>query len=221
MSRARSLEGLRVAVLAADGFEQVELTRPVSRLRKEGADVRVISLRPGRIKGMNLMWRGKRVDVDETLFSAQPQRYDALLLPGGFINPDLLRQSERAREFVREFDRTGKPIAVICHGPWTLVSAGLVQGRKLTSWPGISDDVRNAGGEWIDEAVVRDSNWVSSRGPQDLRAFNNAMVALFADRMPMRAASRPKLPRRRLAARVAAAAALTGAAVATVRRLAA
>jgi protease I len=130
------------------------------------------------------MLPGKKIGVDRTIFTARPDSYDALLLPGGHFNPDFLRQSERVLDFVRRFDRAGKPIAVICHGPWVLISAGLVRGRNLTSWPGIRDDVRNAGGGWTDEALVRDRNWVSSRGPQDLRKFNKGMLELFAEHAP-------------------------------------
>jgi protease I len=179
--RRKELAGVRVAVLAADGFEQVEVTLPVKALRKQGADVRIVSLRPGRIRGVNFIWRGKKLPVDDTVFTADASDYGALLLPGGFVNPDLLRQSERARRFVEAFDRAGKPIATLCHGPEVLISAGLVSGRRLTSWPGISDDVRNAGGNWVDQQVVRDSNWISSRSPLDLPAFNPAMIALFSE----------------------------------------
>jgi protease I len=196
---AKKLNGLRVAALAADGFEQVELTHPKNRLEKEGATVEVISLRPGKIRGMNLLYPGKKVDVDRTIFTANPDDYDALLQPGGFINPDFLRQSEHVLEFVRAIDRAAKPIAVICHGPWVLISAGLVRGRRLASWPGIKDDVINAGGIWENEASVRDRNWVSSRSPLDLIQFNNAMVDLFAERMPIAASevepSGSRLPR--------------------------
>ena len=178
------LRGLRVAALAADGFEQLELTQPMDMLEKRGAKVEVISLRPGSIKGVNLIYPGKSVDVDRTIFTANQSDYDALLIPGGYVNPDFLRQSERVLEFVREFDRLAKPIAVICHAPWVLISAGLVRGRRLTSWPGIKDDVRNAGGLWEDEAAVRDGNWVSSRGPHDLVQFGDAMIELFAERLP-------------------------------------
>lgn len=178
------LEGVRVAVLVADGFEQIEVTWPLRVLRRAGADVRVVSLRPGRLRGMNFVWRGLKLPVDETVSAARAEDYGALLLPGGFVNPDLLRQSERALELVRELDRLGRPIAVICHGPEVLVSAGLVSGRLLTSWPGIADDLRNAGAIWVDEPVVRDGRWISSRGPQDLRAFSRAMVELFAAESP-------------------------------------
>ena len=159
----KPLEGIKVAVLAADGFEQVELTRPVRVLERRGAQVRIISLRPG-------------------VLDADPAQYSALLLPGGLVDPDLLRQSRRALDFVRAIDKLGRPIAVICHGPWLLVSADLVRDRRLTSWPGIADDVRNAGGRWEDSEVVRDRNWVSSRGPHDLTAFERAMVFLFAEK---------------------------------------
>ena len=168
-----------MAVLAADGFEQIEVTSPVRALRKQGADVRIISLRPGRIRGINFLWRGRKVPVDDTVFTADPDDFAALLLPGGFISPDLLRQSERALEFVRAFDRDCKPIAVICHGPEVLISAGLIKGRRIASWPGIADDVRNAGGIWENEKLVADGNWVSSRAPHDLRAFNEGMIDLF------------------------------------------
>lgn len=184
------LTGLRVAVLTADGFEQVEVTGPVDALRDHGAEVEIVSLHPGRIRGVNFMYPGKKVKVDRTVFTADAGDYDALLIPGGLIGPDTLRQSDRALDFVRETERAGKPIAVICHGPWLLVSAGLVVRRRLTSWPGIRDDVRNAGGVWSDEPVVRDGNWVSSRGPHDLKAFNRAMLELFAEHVP----SHPRRP---------------------------
>jgi protease I len=181
----KKLKGLRVAVLAADGFEQVELTRPVKKLKGEGAHVELISLRPGSIRGMNLLYPGKKVHVDATLREVKAADYDALLLPGGFINPDLLRQSELALEFVRDFERLGRPIAVICHGPWLLASSDVVRGRRLTSWPGIRDDLHNAGGIWEDAPVVRDGTWVSSRGPHDLPEFVPAMVSLFAEHLPV------------------------------------
>lgn len=196
---APNVKGLRVAVLAADGFEQVELTGPVKALQSAGAGVEIISPRPGKIRGMNALVPGKKIAVDRVLSEADPALYDALLLPGGFMNPDALRQSEEALAFVRAFDTAGKPIAVICHGPWVLVNAGLVSGRRLTSWPGIRADVLNAGGSWEDAAVVRDGNWVSSRGPQDLKAFEKAMLELFAAHTPLRAHA-DLAPRRRAAA---------------------
>lgn len=141
----RALTSRRIAVLAADGFEKVELTIPVAALKAAGAKVDIVSLRRGRIRGVNLHEPASRVRVTRTIEEASPQQYDALLVPGGFINPDLLRQSAAAREFVTAFDIAGKPIATLCHGPWVLASAGLLTGRTLTSWPGIRDDVVNAG----------------------------------------------------------------------------
>ena len=179
----RMLKGMRVAVLAADGFEQVELTRPVKRLEREGAQVTIVSLHKGRIRGMNLLVPGKKVRVDATLREVKAADFDALLLPGGFMNPDFLRQSALVLDFVRDADLLDMPIAVICHGPWLLASAGLLEGRHLTSWPGIRNDMENAGAHWTDEPVVRDGNWVSSRGPHDLLAFEHALVELFAERM--------------------------------------
>jgi protease I len=174
------LAGVRVAILAADGFEQVELTRPLRALEKHGAQVEIVSLRPGSIRGMHFLKQGTKVKVDRTIFTADADDYDALFVPGGLMNPDLLRQSDRVLDFVREFDRTGKPIASICHGPWVLISAGLVGDRRLTSWPGIKDDVRNAGGIWVNRAVVKDGNWITSRGPQDLLRFDRAIVEHFS-----------------------------------------
>lgn len=175
------LEGVRIAVLAADGFEQVELTRPAKALAKHGAEVEIVSLRPGAIMGMNLMLPGKKVRVDRTVFRADPEEYHGLHIPGGFVNPDLLRQNDAALDFVRQFESVGKPISTLCHGPWVLISAGLARGRRLASWRGIRDDVVNAGAEWVDEPVVYDANWVSSRDPRDLPLFNKAIVAHFAE----------------------------------------
>lgn len=176
----QALTGIRVAILAADGFEQVELTQPKKALEKQGASTEVISLRPGRIQGINLLWPGKKEKVDRTIFTADPNDYDALLIPGGFINPDFLRQSDRVLDFVRAFENVKKPIATLCHGPWVLVSAGLVAGRRLASWAGIKDDITNAGGTYVDKAVVKDGNWVSSRDPHDLLAFGKAVVEHFS-----------------------------------------
>ena len=182
MTSGHQLKGRRVAVLAADGFEKVELSVPVAALRAEGADVDIVSLRPGRIRGVNLHEPASRVSVDRTLSEAKVADYDALLIPGGFINPDLLRQSEAARQFVREFDASGKPIATLCHGPWLLSSAGLTKGRTMTSWPGVRDDLVNAGATWLDREVVRDGNWLTSRGPQDMVPFVKALIDHFAGR---------------------------------------
>jgi protease I len=187
------LKNRRIAVLAADGFEKVELTIPVAALKATGAEVDIVSLRRGRIRGVNLHEPASRVRVTCTIEEASPRRYDALLVPGAFINPDLLRQSAAAREFVRAFDSAGKPIATLCHGPWLLASAGLLADRTLTSWPGIRDDMVNAGAIWLDEAVVRDRNLVTSRGPQDMVPFVRAMLDHFAGAE----ARRPAEPRAR------------------------
>jgi protease I len=178
MKRGR-VQGLRVAVLATDGFEQVEVIRPLKELIRQGARVDIVSLHRGSIRGMNSMDPGVRLRVNRTVDQARAVDYDALLIPGGFVNPDFLRQSEQARTFALAFDVAGKPIATLCHGPWVLVSAGLVRGRRLASWPGIQDDIRNAGGTWVDEPLVRDGNWVSSRSPLDLLAFERGMIELF------------------------------------------
>lgn len=191
MFRKKELSGKRIAVLAADGFEKAELVVPVKALHKAGAEVDIVSLRNGRIRGVNLHEPAGRVKVTLTLQEADPANYDGLLIPGGLINPDLLRQSAQAREFVRAFDKAKKPIATICHGPWVMVSAELLQGRTMTSWPGIRDDVVNAGATWLDEEVVRDGNLVTSRGPQDLHAFVPAMTSLFAGRSQVRSKSVP------------------------------
>lgn len=171
-------------MLAADGFEKVELVVPLRALRAAGAEVDVVSLRRGRIRGVNLHLPASRVRVDKAIGDADPGRYDGLLLPGGFINPDLLRQSAPAREFVRAFAASGKPIASLCHGPWVLASAGLLEGRTLTSWPGIRDDLVNAGATWLDRDLVRDGNLTTSRGPQDMAAFIRGMLDAFAATSP-------------------------------------
>jgi protease I len=179
----QKLKDRRIAVLAADGFEKIELTVPMAALRVAGAEVEIVSLRPGRIRGVNLHEPAARVAVDRTVDEANVDEYDALLIPGGFINPDLLRQSQAARSFVQEFDAAGKPIATLCHGPWLLASAGLLQGRRLTSWPGIRDDLVNAGAIWLDQEVVREANLLTSRGPQDIVAFVKSLIGFFSGRV--------------------------------------
>jgi len=174
------LSRLRVAVLATDGFEEVELTEPVQALRDAGAHVEVVAPHAGKIQGFHHADKSQTVAVDHTLAEVKPDQYDAVVLPGGALNADALRVVSDAQIFVQRMQDAGKPIAVICHGPWLLISAGLVRGRKLTSYHTIQDDVRNAGGHWIDQEVVRDDNWVSSRQPSDLPAFNKAMLELFA-----------------------------------------
>lgn len=175
------LPHMRIAILATDGFEESELTLPRAALEKAGAKTILISPKDDQIQGMKHHEKSKEVDVDLVLTDADPSDYDAVLLPGGALNADALRVDEMAQEFIREIDRAKKPIAVICHGPWLLVSAGLVKGRTLTSYHTIQDDIRNAGGNWKDEEVVRDANWVSSRQPSDIPAFNREMLALFAE----------------------------------------
>lgn len=184
----QKLRGKRIAILAADGFEYVELVVPKKALEIAGAETEIVSLHEGKIRGMNISEPTKAVRVDCTLDKADPSRYDALLIPGGFIGPDFVRQSRKARSFVRAFDAANKPIATLCHGPWLLVSSELVSGRMLASWPGIRDDIVHAGGIWRDEPVVIDQNWVTSRGPSDLRSFIPAMTSLFAT------ATQPRAP---------------------------
>ncbi len=171
---------IRVAIIAFDGFEEVELTEPKKALEEAGALVDVISAQPGAIQGFRHHDEAGRICVNRTLDDASPNEYDALMLPGGALNVDQARANARVRQFISEMDRAGKPIAAICHAPWELVSADMVRGRKLTSWPAIQDDIRKAGGEWIGREVVVDQNLVTSRGPKDLPAFNREMVALFS-----------------------------------------
>lgn len=184
MKTEKTLAGRRIAVLAADGFEKVELAVPVSAMRHAGAAVEIISLRKGHIRGVNLHEPASRVAVDRMVQDARAEDYDALLIPGGFINPDLLRQSQPARDFVRRFDALGRPLATLCHGPWLLASAGLTPGRQMTSWPGIRDDMVHAGATWLDQPVVIDRNWITSRGPQDMLPFVKALLPHFAGAHP-------------------------------------
>lgn len=178
---ANNLDNRNIAVLMADGFEMAEYIVPVTALRAAGADITVVSLRHGRIRGVNLHEPARKVRVDLTVDEVDAADFDGLFIPGGFINPDLLRQSESARKFVSDFERSRKPIVTLCHGPWVLASAGLLKGRTIASWPGIRDDMVNAGGTWLDQAVVRDSNWLTSRGPQDFTQFIPAVLEFFAD----------------------------------------
>lgn len=173
------LKGLRVAVLATDGFEEVELTEPVRALKAAGAEVTIIAPKAGEIQGFRHDEKSKTVRVDKTFADARPEDYDAVELPGGALNADALRVVPEVKDFLAAMESAGKPIAVICHGSWSLISAGLVKGRTLTSYHTIQDDVRNAGGTWVDKEVVSDRNWVSSRRPSDIPAFNRAMIDLF------------------------------------------
>jgi protease I len=178
---AEKLSGKKVAVLAADGFEQVELIKPRKALDDAGAQTSVVSIKPGTIQGMNHADKGETVAVDLTLKDAKPQDFDALMIPGGLMNPDTLRSTDEALEFVRHFFREGKPVAAICHAAWVLIDAGVVRGRTLTSWPAIKTDVRNAGGSWVDEEVVVDNGLVTSRKPDDIPAFNDKMIEEFCE----------------------------------------
>jgi protease I len=180
--QAGSIDGMRVAILVADDFEQVELTGPRDALNRAGARTTLISLKPGQVHGMHHDQKADAFSVEMTFDQARPGEFDAVLLPGGALNADALRVVSAAREFVKELDQQGKPIAFICHAPWLLVSAGLVKGRSLTSYHTIQDDIRNAGGSWTDQEVVRDHNWISSRSPKDIPAFNQAMIELFGRR---------------------------------------
>ena len=177
----KKLANMRVAVLASDGFEQVELEKPRKALEEAGAKTVVIAPKAGKIQGFDHHEKGDKVDVDMTLDKADPDEFDAVLLPGGALNADFLRAEKKAQEFVRSIDQAKKPIAVICHAPWLLVSAGLVKSRTITSYHTIQDDIRNAGGNWKDEEVIRDRNWVSSRQPTDIPAFNREMISLFSE----------------------------------------
>ncbi len=177
------IKGLKIAILATDGVEQVELTEPRKALTQAGAEVSVVSPRgtrtQGKIQGMNHADPGDQIAVDAELESVRPEQFDALVLPGGVANPDYLRVNTAAVAFVRHFGEAAKPIAAICHGPWTLIEAGLVRGHTLTSWPSLQTDLRNAGATWVDEAVVRDGQLVTSRKPDDLPAFCKETIELF------------------------------------------
>lgn len=177
----RNLDGMRVAILVTDDFEQSELVEPKKALEAAGATAMVVAPKASKVQGMNHDVKADTFQVDLTLEEAEADEFDAVLLPGGALNADALRVEKKAQEFVRKIDQQQKPLAVICHGPWLLVSAGLTKGRKLTSYHTIQDDIRNAGGMWEDREVIRDRNWVSSRQPKDLPAFNREMIALFSE----------------------------------------
>lgn len=174
-----SLEGMRVAILVDDGFEQAELVEPRKALDRAGARTAVVSPKGGKVRGWKFREWGDELPVDVPLDGARPEEFDALLLPGGVMNPDRLRMNPGAVAFAKSFFDAGKPVASICHGPWTVIEAGAARGRRMTSWPSLKTDIRNAGGDWTDEEVVIDGNLVTSRKPDDLPAFNREMTALF------------------------------------------
>jgi protease I len=175
------LDGKRIAFLATDGVEQVELQQPLEAVRKAGATAELLSLKPGEIQGFNHHDKGDTFPVDGTVAGADAADYDGLVLPGGVINPDVLRTDEAAVRFVRSFFEGVKPVGAICHGPWMLVEAGVVEGARVTSWPSLQTDLRNAGAEWVDEQVVTDNGLVTSRKPDDLEAFCARIVDEFAE----------------------------------------
>jgi protease I len=170
------LKGKKVAILATDGFEQVELTDPKKNLESAGATVEVVSIKSGKIKGWDHTDWGKSVKVDLEVKDANPANYDSLVLPGGQMNPDSLRMDKDAIGFIKAFVESGKPVAAICHGPWTLIEAGEVKGRKMTSWPSLHTDLENAGANWVDQEVVRDGNIITSRKPDDIPAFSRTLI---------------------------------------------
>ncbi len=191
MTQAAELDGRRIAILVDDLFEQAELAEPKKALEAAGATVHIVSSKGPKVTGMKHHDKGDRFDVDVPLAQASPDDYDGLVLPGGVVNADTLRTDPAAQGFAQAFDRVGKPIAVVCHGPWLLVSAGLASGRTLTSWPSLQDDLRNAGATWVDREVVSDGNWTSSRKPDDLPAFNREFIAALQRAPAERAAAMP------------------------------
>lgn len=177
----KKLSGQKVAILVADGFEQMEMTKPRDALKEAGAEVSIVSPSSGKIQGMNHADKGDKFDVDKKLADANPAAFDALLIPGGLFNPDELRTTEAALTFARHFFDEGKPVAAICHGPQVLITADLVRGRTMTSWPALEADLKNAGTKWVDEEVVVDNGLVSSRKPDDIPAFNEKMIEEFTE----------------------------------------
>jgi protease I len=173
------LKGMKIAILVTDGFEQVELTEPRKALDEAGADTRVVSPREMRVRGWKFTDWGDELPVDVKLSQAKPEDFDALHLPGGVINPDSLRIQPQAVAFAKAFFDAGKPVASICHGPWMVIEAGAARGRRMTSWPSLKTDLKNAGADWVDEEVVVDHGLVTSRKPDDISAYNRAMIKLF------------------------------------------
>jgi protease I len=187
-----TLDGVKVAILVAEGFEQVELTEPRKALDEAGAATRIVSPAKGEVQGWNHFDKADKFKVDVPLEQADAGNFDALLLPGGVANPDQLRMIAKAVQFVREFFDAGKPVAVICHGPWTLIDAGVAKGRTITSWPSLKADLSNAGAKWVDQEVVVDNGLVSSRKPADLPAFNRKMLEEFGERRHAGQATAPR-----------------------------
>lgn len=177
----RTLDGLRVAILVTDGFEQAELTEPRLALDQAGAITQIVSPKDERVQGWKHFDHADEFEVDVRLADASADDFEALLLPGGVANPDQLRMNAQAVEFVRAFVESGKPVAAICHGPWTLIETGAVRGRTMTSWPSLRTDLENAGAQWVDREVVTDEGFVTSRNPQDIPAFNAKMIEEFAE----------------------------------------
>lgn len=176
-----SLKGLKVAVVLTDGFEQVEMTEPRKALQEAGAEVHLISPKKTKIKSWKFTEWGDEFPVDKKLENTKPEDYQALLLPGGVLNPDILRLNDNAINFIKSFVKSGKPIAAICHGSWTLINAEGVKNKQMTSWPSIKIDLINAGAKWVDKPVVRDGKLVTSRKPDDIPLFNKAIIELFAE----------------------------------------
>jgi protease I len=176
----KTLEGCKVAMLAMDGFEEAELMEPKQALSEAGAMVHVISNKPGQIQGFRHLERGSMATVDATFDQVSPDDYDAVVLPGGVVNSDAIRSVPEAQAFVRALDTAHKPVAVICHGGWLPISAGIVKGHTMTSWPSLQDDLRNAGATWVDEEVVEDDNFITSRKPDDIPAFNRKIIERLA-----------------------------------------
>lgn len=174
------LSGKKIAIIATDGVEQVELTGPRDALRDAGAEVTVISLKTGEIQGMNHDQKGDKLPVDKALSDVKPEGFDGLVLPGGVANPDTLRTKPEVIAFIKAFTAGNKPVAAICHGPWTLIEADAVRGKKITSWPSLKTDLKNAGAEWVDQEVVQDGMLVTSRKPDDIPAFNRAFIGLVS-----------------------------------------
>jgi protease I len=185
----KNLEGRRVAILVTNGFEQVEMTEPRKALEEAGAQTDLISPERQEVQGMNHDEKGAKFKVEVTLDAASPSNYDALLLPGGVANPDRLRTVPAAIKFAQAFFTAGKPVAAICHGPWLLVEAGVIQRRTLTSWPSLRTDIKNAGGEWVDREVVSENGLVTSRKPDDIPAFNREFIKMLAESPHKSAAS--------------------------------